>query len=64
VTSLYIGSGVLLIVLLALWVAYAKGKAGAEGDAAKKAAEVKDAQLKVDRPSRDDVLGSLHDHDF
>jgi hypothetical protein len=47
-----------------VWIAYRMGQRAVQDAASRKAARIKDEQLKVDRPSRDDVLGSLRDHDF
>jgi hypothetical protein len=67
-TALYgILAGVAVIGGLIAYAVIAARRAGrdsAVSEAAKTDAEIKDAQLAVDQPSRDDVLGRLRGHDF
>ena len=61
---LYAAGAWLSLVGVLVWIAYRMGRRAEQDAASRESARIKDEQLKVDRPSRDDVLGSLHDHRF
>ena len=64
VNALYGLAAVLLLLgVLGFWL-YRRGREAERGKVAEKIAEIKDAQLKVDRPHRDAVLGRMRDGTF